>query len=207
MNIRINDNDNVSHVHRAALAARSIATSAVVALSLLGVSGCVADFGGDTDDGAYLDQEDLGSSAHEVVHGDRVRILAAHSLKCLDLQGGSPHNGAPLTQWDCWGGQNQRFYVYVQPDGYWTIVPEMSGGKCLELVNTWQDGELVRQYDCHGGDSQRFALEHSAGSYFIRPKSNGKCLDVPGYSWTNGVGIIQFGCGGVLNQRFYIENN
>ena len=192
-----------SRRYRIAFAARSIAMSAVVALSLLGISGCVAEFGGDTDDGAYFNEDEVDSSEHMVVNGQRVQIRAAHSLKCADSSP-STSNGVPLVQWDCWGGTNQRFYTYLQPDGFWKIVSAYSG-KCLEVANPWYDGEVVRQNGCHDGDTQDFTIEYSAGSHFIRTRVTGKCLDVSGYGLGNGAYIVQWGCNWMLNQRFYID--
>jgi len=44
------------------------------------------------------------------------RIAALHSGKCLDIQGGSPANGAHVIQFECHGGPNQRFDITGSAD-------------------------------------------------------------------------------------------
>ncbi|WP_369332899.1 RICIN domain-containing protein [Nonomuraea candida] len=39
----------------------------------------------------------------------RVRLVARHSGKCLDVTGHSTADGARLIQYACGGGQNQQF--------------------------------------------------------------------------------------------------
>lgn len=189
----------------AARVTRTIAMSALVALSLLGTSGCVAEFG-DPDDGAYRDQ-DVASSEHELANGELVELKPAtgfYITKCADVMDGSHANGTPLLQWDCWGPAHQRFRTYVDSAGYWTIVASHSG-KCLDVFSPY-DGEPIRQNDCHGGDSQKFLLDYYGLFYEIRSKVTRKCLDVANRSPFNGAVIQQWGCHGGDNQRFQIQH-
>lgn len=38
-------------------------------------------------------------------------IMAVHSGKCLDVEAASPDNRASVQQWDCHGGNNQKWMV------------------------------------------------------------------------------------------------
>jgi hypothetical protein len=39
------------------------------------------------------------------------KITAKHSGKALDVSGLPPYNGAPVLQWDYWGGDNQQWLI------------------------------------------------------------------------------------------------
>lgn len=133
-------------------------------------------------------------------------VKAKHSGKCLDVGGGSRNNGANIIQWNCHGGDNQRFRIYDAGNGYWYLQAKHSG-KCLD-VKGWsnQNGAEIHQWDCHGGDNQKINAAHKGGSeYHMAFKNSGICMDVGGYSQENGARIIQWGCHAGANQRFILE--
>ncbi len=37
------------------------------------------------------------------------KLVAKHSGRCVEVAGGSPDDGAPIIQWDYWGGSNQHW--------------------------------------------------------------------------------------------------
>jgi len=127
------------------------------------------------------------------------RLTAKHSGKCLDVYGAYRNDGAQVIQWDCHGGDNQRWNL-VPAGGYYKIVAKHSG-KCLDVSQASRNnGAQIIQWDCHGGDNQLWSLV-SAGSYYkIVAKHSGKCLDVDRASRNSGARVIQWDCRGGDNQ-------
>jgi hypothetical protein len=85
-------------------------------------------------------------------------LYNAHSGKCLEVDGPYPHNGARITQWECYWGNAQKWKIYggVENGGYWLYENEHTH-KCLE-IGGWRrdDGAPAIQWDCHGGANQRW---------------------------------------------------
>ena len=61
----------------------------------------------------------------------------------------------------------------------------------------------MQQWDCNGGTNQQFTLQ-SAGSGYVRvvERRSGRCLDVPGWSTTNGTVLNLWDCTGGNNQQW-----
>ena len=85
-------------------------------------------------------------------------LVASHSQKCLDVNGGSLDDGASIIQWQCLGGDNQQWRLEVAGDGYSRIVSRHSG-KCLDVNGgSLDDGASIIQWQCHGGENQNWLL-------------------------------------------------
>jgi len=130
---------------------------------------------------------------------------AAHSNRCLDVQSWSKQNDAPITQWDCHGGANQRFRLLDAGGGYW-YVQSVHSGKCLDVRRASpEQGAAILQWDCHGGDNQKLKRENLGGNlYQFTFKHSGNCMDVNNSK--NGSPVYQYGCHSGKNQRFYLES-
>ncbi|MFE9018083.1 RICIN domain-containing protein [Streptomyces sp. NPDC007808] len=130
-------------------------------------------------------------------------LFAKHSGKVLDVSGVSPDNGAPVIQWDWWGGDNQRWRLEAVGDGYVRAVAQHSG-KVLDVSGISPDnGAPVIQWDWWGGDNQRWRFESVAdGVHQLTAKHSGKVLDVSGISPDNGAPVIQWDWWGGDNQRW-----
>ena len=87
------------------------------------------------------------------------QIVARHSGSCLDVEQASLQDGANVSQYHCWGGTNQQWYLRPVGSGYYEVIARHSG-KCLDVEQaSLQDGANVSQYHCWGGTNQdwRFA--------------------------------------------------
>jgi hypothetical protein len=129
-----------------------------------------------------------------------------NSGKCLDVAGWSGSNGAPLLQWDCHRGNNQRFRVLDGGNGFWKL-QNVHSGKCVDVsgVST-ANGAIIHQWDCHNGDNQKIKAANIGGNlYHMAFKHSGICMDVNGWGKGNGEKIIQWSCHAGENQRFYFE--
>ncbi|MFF3247740.1 RICIN domain-containing protein [Streptomyces sp. NPDC002870] len=69
-------------------------------------------------------------------------VIAEHSGKCMDVQGGSKANGAKFIQWDCNGRNNQTFRVRTNLTGYVALKPRHAGKKCLDIPGASQQNNV-----------------------------------------------------------------
>ncbi|MGK5530646.1 RICIN domain-containing protein [Streptomyces sp. URMC 129] len=128
-------------------------------------------------------------------------LFARHSGKVLDVSGLSTDNGAPVIQWDWWGGDNQRWFLEAIGDGYVRAVARHSG-KVLDVSGlSTDDGAPLVQWDWWGGDNQRFRPEPVGTGFFrLVAKHSGKVVDVSDLSKDNGAQLIQWDWWGGDNQ-------
>jgi Ricin-type beta-trefoil lectin domain len=87
------------------------------------------------------------------------QIVARHSHKCVDVEGASTRDGAPVIQYHCIVRHvNQEFDFDLNRDGYYQIRARHSG-KCLDVDSaSTADGARIIQYRCHGGTNQQFSV-------------------------------------------------
>ncbi len=134
-------------------------------------------------------------------------ITIGHSGKCLDVKGNSTANGGQIIQWECHGGNNQKWQIESVGNGTYKII-SLSSGKSLDIpASSRTNGESIIQWGYHGGQNQQFRLQPVSGGYQLVSVLNGKCMDVPHSSHDNGVDIIQWPCTGNPNQLFTLVSN
>jgi hypothetical protein len=138
------------------------------------------------------------------------QITARHSGKCLDVSGGAAavNNGVRVIQWDCNGGDNQKWMISSTRDGYYKILAKHSG-RALDVfggVFSVANGVVVEQWDYHDGPNQMWQLVAvGEGYYKIVPRHNLRsCLDIDGGpgARANGAGAQQWEYWGGDNQKF-----
>ncbi|HOK06158.1 MAG TPA: RICIN domain-containing protein [Syntrophales bacterium] len=147
-----------------------------------------------------------GGTASFGLSGRTVEIVAKHSNKCLDVAGVSTGDGANVQQWQCHGGDNQKWLLTDKGGGYYEIRARHSG-KCLDIaaVST-ATGANAQQWTCHGGDNQLWMVIPQGGGYhLITAKHSGKCLDVSGVSTGDGANVYQWDCHGGDNQLWRLR--
>lgn len=90
-----------------------------------------------------------------------------------DIAGPSLDNNAELQMWSDCDGENQRFIVESDDNGYYKITSSYSG----KVLDT--DGEIIFQYSDDGKDSQRWLIvaTGNANSYYIINKFTGLYWD------------------------------
>jgi hypothetical protein len=70
----------------------------------------------------------------------------------------SKDNGAPIVQWDWWGGDNQKWRLEHVGGGIARIV-SVHSGKVLDVKDASRDnGAPIVQWDWWGGDNQKWQL-------------------------------------------------
>ncbi|MBV9226367.1 MAG: RICIN domain-containing protein [Acidobacteriaceae bacterium] len=133
-----------------------------------------------------------------------VKVVSKNSGKCLDITGISTAPGAPLQQWTCTGGDNQKFQFTPVPGGY--KVTAKNSGLQLDVwggPNATQDGPAIKQWPYWGGANEIFQVSQEMDGYYtIHPADSGKCFDVSGISKNDGAPVTQWTCWGGDNQKW-----
>ncbi|MER6396815.1 RICIN domain-containing protein [Kitasatospora sp. NPDC001603] len=136
-----------------------------------------------------------------------VEIRATFSDKCLEVADWRTDDGAPVRQWTCTGGDNQKWRF---TDGY---AVNVHSGKCLEVPG-WSTTPAapIGQWTCTGGNNQRWgAVDVGNGGLGVSDRSmavvnfhSDLVLDVNGGDFADGAPVIQWYSTGVRNQRLLL---
>jgi Ricin-type beta-trefoil lectin domain len=118
--------------------------------------------------------------------------IRGYAGKCVDDFHGGTGNGVAIDVWGCNGTAAQR-WVFAS-NGQLRIF-----GKCLDDTRFGGNGTRLQLYACTGASNQKWT-HRSNGEYVLR--SNGLCLDDPGFSRTNGTRLDIWHCNGGANQRW-----
>ena len=118
---------------------------------------------------------------------------------CLDSYGGG--NGAQLKQHACYTTSNE----VASGDSLRIIV----GGMCLDsLKDTVANGDIVGLWQCKSGDYHQYFQFQGGNNGFIKyynPDGTVFCVNIPGGSTANGVGLIFYRCSATAkNDKFYV---
>lgn len=121
---------------------------------------------------------------------------------CVDVQGASREDGAPVQQYTCNGTPAQRWNLINIQNDVFELRSEASG-KCLDVRGaSAANGAAVQQYTCNGTAAQRWSVQAlGAGVYrLVSRTGSSKCLDVPQASSQNAVKLQQYTCNGTAAQ-------
>ncbi|MEE1826218.1 RICIN domain-containing protein [Streptomyces sp. BE20] len=128
-------------------------------------------------------------------------INSAATGKCLEVADWRTDDGAPVRQWTCTGGANQK---WVRTDRGEFV--NVRSGKCLEIPGystTW--GTRAGQWTCNGGLNQTWAetVVHHSGIRTLTNGHSGLLLDLTGSSTDDGTPVAQWGKNNGLNQVWF----
>jgi hypothetical protein len=133
----------------------------------------------------------------------QVTIQNQQNGLCLDTWG----NNWELSQYDCFGGDNQKFDLIKYPDNSYALRNPASGN-CL---NNWgassNDGAQQGQYACDGTESSRYWIwNNDNGQKSISNIGSNKCLDSGWYNYDKGNSEYkQYSCWSGSDQSFNIN--
>ncbi|MEV5378935.1 RICIN domain-containing protein [Streptomyces nondiastaticus] len=130
-------------------------------------------------------------------------LYSVNSGKVLDVTNMSNDHGAPIQQWDWWGGWNQQFTMEPTDGGYVRLRARNSG-LVLDVAGVSRDnGARIIQWDWWGGENQQFLPEvFGIGEIKLTARHSGRSLDVKDFSVDNGAPIQQWDWWGGANQRW-----
>lgn len=124
-------------------------------------------------------------------------LVARHSGRCADVTSQSLWAGAQIKQYDCNGGNNQRYWFKSVGSGYYQLVVRNSS-LCVQ-----ENASTVSQEDCGATETgQQWSLTASGSYVNVKSRASGKCLDVSGASTANSAAIITYTCNGGTNQQW-----
>ena len=130
------------------------------------------------------------------------QIISKASGKCLDVAGISTAALAPMQQWACWGGDNQKFR-FTQVSGGYEITARNSGLQLDVMGQSTSDGAAVIQYPFWGGANEIWQVNSTSDGYYSFVSLNsGKCLNVRGSSGADGALMEQVSCSGIDSQKW-----
>ena len=133
------------------------------------------------------------------------RVVAQHSRRVADVEGGSSASGARVIQWGLHGGLHQAFRADPLGGGWYRLVA-LHSAKVLDVTGaSTAAGARVVQWDWHGGANQQFRLEPLGdGHVRLVARHSGRVLDVTGSSGADGALLVQWDWHGGANQRFLL---
>ncbi|MCX5561636.1 RICIN domain-containing protein [Streptomyces sp. NBC_00038] len=123
-------------------------------------------------------------------------LIARHSARCADVTSQSLWQGAQIKQYDCNGGNNQKFWFKSLGSGYYQL---MGRGSSLCLT---EGATNVTQENCTGATTQQWTVTASGGYSTLKSRASGECLDVNGASTANSAALITYTCTGGTNQQW-----
>ncbi|MFJ1809329.1 MULTISPECIES: RICIN domain-containing protein [unclassified Streptomyces] len=124
-------------------------------------------------------------------------LVARHSGKCADVPSQSLWAGAQIKQYDCNGGNNQKYWFKSVGSGYYQLVVRNSS-LCVQ-----ENASTVSQENCNAtATGQQWSLTTTGGYVSIKARASGKCLDVNGASTANSAALITYTCNGGTNQQW-----
>lgn len=133
------------------------------------------------------------------------KLLARHSGKALEVDGGAGHDGANVQQYTDNGSTAQQWLIELVEPGYYKLTNKASG-KCLDVWDaSTADGANVHQWNYGGGNNQKWKIESTSGGYYkLTAKHSGRVLDVDGgpSATGDGVNVHQWGYGEGTNQQW-----
>ena len=137
--------------------------------------------------------------------GQKYAIKSVNSGKALDVSGRSMDNGGNVIQYAYGGGNNQKWYLEKQSNGYY-VIKSVNSGKVLDVAwGSKDNGANVQQCEYYGNACQQWELRKVGSSYAIISRNSGKALDVSGRSTANGANVLQWSYSGASNQLWNIE--
>jgi hypothetical protein len=137
------------------------------------------------------------------------QVIARHSSKCLDLDGGRAEDGTAIIQWGCHGGLNQRWQLQLKFGGAvgTYLVVAAPTGKCMAVLDgSKDDGADVVEMPCAVRRDRLWRIsEVSEGYLHFVSVVSGKCLDVRDVGFQDGARIQQWSCHDGGNQQWRIR--
>ncbi|MFE6052927.1 RICIN domain-containing protein [Kitasatospora sp. NPDC056446] len=134
--------------------------------------------------------------------GKAVQVQVAFNGKCLEVADWRTDDGAPVRQWSCTGGANQK----------WTftngVAVNQASGKCLAVVDaSTVRGAFIEQRGCDGSNNQIWGkVNVGADGYLsIHNVNSSYFLDVSGWNPNDGAAVDQWDPNLGANQRWLLS--
>ncbi|MGD8912242.1 MAG: NPP1 family protein [Candidatus Thiodiazotropha sp.] len=121
-------------------------------------------------------------SSNPGVQEQYVQFINDASGLCLDIYNVNMTNGTNVMQWDCNGGNWQKWYLEEESG----LIHSLQDPRfCLDNSSVFSNGANIMIWTCHGGDPQRF-VDNGDGSFGMALDPN-LVLDAAGTSPSDNV--------------------
>jgi hypothetical protein len=135
-----------------------------------------------------------------------IEFMASHL--CLDVPHSNPDPGVQAVQWECNGGENQKWWFVPIDGGEWAYIQSVATGMCLNVSGIgWENGTPIIQSACNEEPNEqwrgtRWYTNPNTGKsyYYLEPKHlkdwslPKRCLNSQGGGVDNGAPMILFQC-------------
>ena len=146
-----------------------------------------------------------GQGSGSVVEtGVYYRLVAQHSGKLADVNGGSTAAGAALIQWAATGGLNQQFDFLDAGGGYHRIRARHSG-LVLQVASSSSGADVTQASDTNATSQQWRVTDQGGGTVSMVNRQSGLALDVWSASTADGARFSQWTPSAAANQRFQLQ--
>lgn len=132
------------------------------------------------------------------------RLVAQHSGKAADIEGGSTAAGARLNQWPSHGGENQQFEFVASGGEYYRLRARHSG-LVLQVEGNGEGADITQRPETDAPSQQWRQLPHADGTVSLVNRASGLAMDVWDASTADGARISQWNPSGNANQRFALQ--
>ncbi|MCP2170424.1 RICIN domain-containing protein [Goodfellowiella coeruleoviolacea] len=136
--------------------------------------------------------------------GVNYHLVAAHSGKLADINGGSASPGGQLIQWSANSGLNQQFDFLDSGGGYYRIRARHSG-LVLQVAGSGSGADITQQPDSNAPSQQWRVVDQGGGAVSFVNRQSALAMDVWGASTADGARISQYTVTGNANQRFQLR--
>jgi hypothetical protein len=137
--------------------------------------------------------------------GKIVTLQVKASGLCLDVGRIPSGEGAPIRQYPCHGGDNQKFRLISEGNDFYRVVNVYSG-LCLDIKDASDaSGARLQQYRCHGGGNQQFRFNADGGYYQMKVRDSGKCVEAEQTYPLPEARVQQATCRDTPEQRFKVK--
>lgn len=136
---------------------------------------------------------------------ERDTIVSRSNSLCMDV---GDESAVLVKQWACNHTRWQKFAQIPTTDGYF-MIQNVGSLKCLAILGGGsENGALLAQYNCDSADNNHHWRVTDPGGNPFRAKwlinrRTGKCVEVPGWSTSNGTALSQLDCEMTEKQYWY----
>lgn len=137
--------------------------------------------------------------------GDFVQLLSgAATDRCMNVENGSTAAGSRVIIAPCGplpnGNTPSETFRWYSNTGEIKVYDGTPDVKCVAVSNGVQSGQPLVTAACTGAAEQQWQPGVDWTSIVLRSASI--CIDLPGGNATPGTGLLSFGCGGNINQKW-----
>jgi alpha-L-fucosidase 2 len=136
--------------------------------------------------------------------GVNYRLVAQHSGKAADINGGATTAGALLIQWALHTGLNQQFDFVPATDGHYRIRARHSG-LVLQPTSTTSGADITQQPDTNATNQHWRVVDHGGGTVSLINRQSTLAMDVWNAASTDGARVSQWTYNASPNQRFQLQ--